>query len=444
MSFRFSLFLIFLLLNLLAWLFLRRSISAWVSPGRRQRVLDLVTMVIFLLNIPLLFFFLRQASGTLHMLSPDVLKIVFYPAITWLTTIIIFFFFIAAPSTLLWTLGRVLVGLIRQSKRMLSGSPPAPASYAPAHSRRSFIAGGAGLMIPAIYGVAAYGTYGSIGEIDISDEISIPIPHLPRSLDGLTIVQISDLHVGPYIREKESQHVVNLTNGLRPDVVVITGDILDRSLSSLPDAVRGLTGIEAPLGVFTVLGNHDISSDRFSYSENFRGGVNIVNGLQSIGIRTLRNEVIHLGSGQDRLALLGLDWLSTPGSRSFYSYQRTESQRQLDRMAQEAGPETPTVLLAHHPHTFMDAAPLGINLTLSGHTHGGGQVVLGTVDGVPLGIATFRFRYLSGLYRENGCALYVNRGIGYLGIPIRINCPPEISRFKLVRPDSLDNGLLPS
>ena len=444
MSFRFSLFLVFLLLNLMAYLFLRHSVSAWVSPGRRQRVLDLVTMVIFLLNIPLLFFFFRQASGTLHMVSPDVLKIVFYPAITWLTTIIIFFFFIAAPSTLLWTLGRVLIGLIRQSKRMLSGSPPVPASYAPALSRRSFIAGGAGLMIPAIYGVAAYGTYGSIGEIDISDEISIPIPHLPRSLDGLSIVQISDLHVGPYIREKESQHVVNLTNGLRPDVVVITGDILDRSLSSLPDAVRGLTGIEAPLGVFTVLGNHDISSDRFSYSENFRGGVNIVNGLQSIGIRTLRNEVIHLGSGQDRLALLGLDWLSTPGSRSFYSYQRTESQRQLDRMAQEAGPETPTVLLAHHPHTFMDAAPLGINLTLSGHTHGGGQVVLGTVDGVPLGIATFRFRYLSGLYRENGCALYVNRGIGYLGIPIRINCPPEISRFKLIRPDSPDNGLLPS
>ena len=443
MSFRLSLFLVFLLLNLIAWLFLRRSVSLWVSPGRRQRVFDLVTTVIFLLNIPLLVFFLRQASGTMHMLSPDVLKIIFYPALAWLTTILIFFF-IVAPPTLLWTLGRGLVGLIRQGKRMLFGSPPAPTSNAPALSRRSFIAGGAGLMIPAIYGVAAYGTYGSMGEIDVSEEISIPIPHLPRSLDGLTIVQISDLHFGPYIREKESQHVVNLANGLRPDVVVITGDILDRSLSSLPDAVRGLTGIEAPLGVFTVLGNHDISSDRFSYSENFRGGVNIVKGLQSVGIRTLRNEVIHLGSGQDRLALLGLDWLSTPGSRSFYSYQRSESQRVLDRMAQEAGPETPTVLLAHHPHTFMDAAPLGINLTLSGHTHGGGQVVLATVDGVPLGLATLRFRYLSGLYRENGCSLYVNRGIGYLGIPIRINCPPEISRFKLVRRDSPGNGLLPS
>ncbi len=444
MSFRFTLFLGFLLLNLMAYLSLRRSVSVWVSPGRRRRVLDLVSLAVCLLNIPLLVFFIRQASGTLHLVSPAVLQIVFYPAMAWLTTIIIFFF-IAGPSMLIWSIGKALVGLVRKGKHVLSGPPPPTlTSRAPAVSRRSFIAGSTGLMIPAIYGMAAYGAYGSMGEIDISEEIAIPLPHLPRSLDGLTIVQLSDLHVGPYIREKELQHVVSLTNDLRPDVVVITGDILDRSLSSLPDAVRGLTGIKAPLGVFTVLGNHDISSDRFSYSENFRGGGNIDNGLQSIGIRTLRNQVIRIGSGQDQLALLGLDWLSTPGSRSFYSYQRSESQRQLARMTEEAGPETPTVLLAHHPHTFMDAAPLGIGLTLSGHTHGGGQIILATVDGVPIGIATLRFKYLSGLYKENGCSLYVNRGIGYLGIPIRINCPPEISRFKVISAASAESEPLPS
>jgi uncharacterized protein len=100
-------------------------------------------------------------------------------------------------------------------------------------------------------------------------------------------------------------------------------------------------------------------------------------------------------------------------------------------MSEQVAPETPKVLLAHHPDTFQDVHPHGIDLTLSGHTHGGGQVLLGHLNGVPLGIALLRFRYLSGLYREQGSSLYVNRGIGYLGIPIRINCPPEISRFRL-------------
>ena len=113
-------------------------------------------------------------------------------------------------------------------------------------------------------------------------------------------------------------------------------------------------------------------------------------------------------------------------------------------MDEQAGPETPRVLLAHHPDTFTDAIPFGIGLTLAGHTHGGGQVILGVVNGVPLGPGVFRFKYLSGLYQEQGCSLYVNRGIGYLGIPIRINCPPEISRFKLVSPSEVSSPARPS
>ena len=163
MSFRFSLFLVFLLLNLMAYLSLRRSVSVWVSPSRRRRAVDLLTLVVFLLNIPLLVFFIRQASGTLHLVSPAVLQIVFYPAMAWLTTIIIFFF-IAAPPTLVWTIGKILVGLVRKGKQLVSGPPPPTmSSHAPAVSRRSFIAGSAGLMIPAIYGMAAYGAYGSMG-----------------------------------------------------------------------------------------------------------------------------------------------------------------------------------------------------------------------------------------------------------------------------------------
>ena len=253
--------------------------------------------------------------------------------------------------------------------------------------------------------MAAYGVYGTLDDLDVSKEYEIPVPYLPRSMEGLTVVQLSDLHVGPYIRETELRHLVSVTNQLRPDIVVITGDILDRSLDSLPDTVKGLAGLKATMGVFAVLGNHDISTDRYSFSGEHRGGVNITKGIETIGIRTLRNEVVHLGSGQDRVALMGLDWPSYNRGRNFYNYQQTRTQRLLDRMAGDAGPETPRVLLAHHPDTFTAVHQHAIGLTLAGHTHGGGQVILADLSGTPIGIGMFRFKYLSGLYQEGGSSL---------------------------------------
>ena len=434
--FRISVFFLFLLLNLFAYLAARRAVVVWVSlPERRHKLLKALLLALLLINIPLGVFFIGPASSTLNRIPPVVLRIFFYPSTAWLATIL-FFFIIAGPPALIVTLARVLArAFAKRPGQAGIDTAPAVSAAAPVLSRRRFLAGGPGLLIPGIYGIAAYGVYGNLDDLEISKELAVPIPYLPPSLEGMTIVHLSDLHVGPYIREKELRRLVSLTNQLRPDLVVITGDILDRSLASMPETVRGLSGIESSLGVFAVLGNHDIYSDPYSFSAQHRGGINIVRGLESIGIRTLRNQVIHLGSGRDRLALLGLDWLNpwSPRGRNFYSYPQAKTQQQLRLLAEEAGPETPRVLLAHHPDTFADALPYEVGLTLAGHTHGGGQVILGSVDGVPIGLGMFRFKYLSGLYQDQGCSLYVNRGIGYLGIPIRINCPPEISRFKLVR-----------
>ncbi len=449
--FRESILVVFLLLNLFAYLAMRQSVLYWVkTPERQRRTRNILCVVLLLLNVPLALFFVREVYWTLRQIPLPILKIFFYPATAWLATIL-FFFLVGAPVALAWAIVRTLIFLGRLTGRIFvrlsKPAPPveAPALLAaPAISRRSFLAGSAGLCIPAIYGVAAYGTYGTLDDLDVSKEHEVPIPYLPRSLDGLTVVQLSDLHVGPYIRVQELRRLVSVTNELRPDLVVITGDILDRSLGSLPDTVSGLADLQAPLGVFAVLGNHDISTDRYSFDDRHRGGVKIVEAIESVGIRTLRNEVIHLGSGQDRLALLGLDWPSYEGGGNFYNYQQIRTQRILRQLAEEAGPETPRVLLAHHPDTFTDVHPHGIGLTLAGHTHGGGQVILADWGGIPVGIGMFRFKYLSGLYQERGLSLYVNRGIGFLGIPIRINCPPEISRFKLVSPREVSSPALPS
>ena len=441
MGFRWQLLYLFLLTNGFAYLALRAAVSCWIQEkAARRRALWGLHIGLLVLNLPLLAFFVRRLNSALADVPTSVLEIVFYPSAAWLATIIAFFI-LAGPPALLWGLFK-LVRMVRRSPSSPApsgershGRPNAHSNQAPVISRRQFVAGSAGLLVPGMYAVAAYGTYGNMGDLDISKEQAIPMPRLPRSLDGLRIVQISDLHVGSYIRSKELRRIVSEVNRLRADLVVITGDILDWDLSSLPDAVRGLEGIESPLGKFAVLGNHDIYADRYSFDRKNRGGVEIAKGMETIGIRTLRNEVVELGEESDRLALMGLDWLSPNlSTTNFFRYMQAETRRQLTYMSTLVAAEVPKVLLAHHPDTFGDAVSYDIGLTLSGHTHGGGQVLVGTWNGFPLGIGLLRFKYLSGLYQEGGLSLYVNRGIGYLGVPIRINCPPEISSFRLTRP----------
>ena len=459
MGFRGILLFLFLLINLFAYLALRQAVYYWAPASKRRRVLWGVNLAVVALNLPLCAFFIRRFDLALLWIPTWVLEVLFYPATAWLATIIAFFVLVG-PLSAIAALARGVRWAWRSASRLarspdqrslapnpdkasLSGAPtqvPAAQISTPgtfAISRRGFIRGSVGMLIPAMYGVADYGAYDSLDDLDVSPEIAIPIPHLPRSLDGMTIVQVTDLHVGPYIRERELQHLVSVINELRPDIVAITGDILDRHLSSLPETVHGLAGLKPSLASYAVLGNHDIYADQYSFNAHHRGGVKIAKGMEEAGIRTLRNEVVMLGEGSERLALLGLDWLSAdPSSPSFYSYKDVETRRELAAMTASLSPETPKVLLAHHPDSFTDAKPLGIGLTLSGHTHGGGQVLVGHLNGVPLGIGLIRFKYLSGLYEEQGLSCYVNRGIGYLGVPIRINCPPEVSRFRLTRPAS--------
>ncbi len=439
MSIRYALFLILICTNLLAYRVLRLGVPPGSGRGRRW-----IGLFLLIVNIPLFVFFFPLADALLIRVPRVVLWIFFYPSAAWMATLmaLVLFAFLAFPFALAWHATRGVAAWTRKRGSPASASSGVPEaldspslpSKTGGISRRTLLARTPGLLLAGVYGAAAYGVYSNMDEIDVSTEQFVPIPFLPRSLDGLTVVQLSDLHAGPYTRERELQHAVSLVNQLHPDLVMITGDVLDRHLSSLPDAVRGLRGIRATMGIFAVLGNHDYYADQFSSSPLYRGCIRIAKGLDSIGIRTLRNEVVRLGTGTDQLSLLGLDWLSvSPRDRNFYSYKPVETRRQLKRMVQEAGAEVPKILLAHHPDTFQDVPP-EVGLTLSGHTHGGGQVILGSINGVPIGVATLRFKYLSGLYQKDGSSLYVNRGIGYLGVPIRINCPPEISRFRLVRP----------
>ncbi len=436
MGIRETISFILILLNVVPLIALYRAVNVWVRPTSRRRVVFvLVALAVLALNIPLGFLWVRSFYDYLFSTLPaPALRAVFYPSLAWYTSALLCTLLLG-PAYVLWAAGKGVKKLAYPARRNT-----VPASLpAPAFSRRSFLTGSAGLLVPALYGTSAYQLFASLDEVDVSPERVIPMPRLPRSLDGLSVVQLTDLHVGAYIRRREVEYWVSLVNRLRPDLVVLTGDMIDRSLDSLPDLVTGLRGLRPSLGVLAVLGNHDLSSDRHSSRGEFIGGDTIAQGLNSIGIRTLRDEIAYLGTGHDRLAVMGLDWVSRPGSRDFYRYRPAETRRRLTRLSEQLPPETPAILLVHHPDTFSEVPPFRIGLTLAGHTHGGGQVVFFNRNGYPVGLFSSRFKYVGGLYRENGCSLYVNRGLGYLGVPVRINCPPEISRFRLVRPQPLSS-----
>jgi predicted MPP superfamily phosphohydrolase len=426
MGFRLTLSILLVLLNVIPLLALCRAVNAWVRPRYRRMALLSVGVTVFALNIPLIFFWVRSLYDyVFYSLPASTLRTVFYPSLAWYTTALVCNLALV-PAYVIRAVGNAAKRLVNHSR------PRTPHGPAVAVSRRSFLTGSAGLLVPTVYGASAYKLLDSFEDVDVSREWTIPMPHLPRSLDGLTVVQLTDLHVGPYIRREEVAYWVSLVNRLRPDLVVLTGDMIDRSLDALPDLLAGLKGLRASLGAIAVLGNHDLTSDRYSSRGELIGGENIARGLEALGIRTLRNEILYLRSGRDRLAVMGLDWMSRPGSRDFYRYRPVETRAHLARLRSQLPPETPAILLVHHPDTFSEVPPLGIGLTLAGHTHGGGQIVFFTRNGHSVGLFSSRFKYVSGLYQENGCSLYVNRGLGYLAVPVRINCPPEISRFRLV------------
>jgi uncharacterized protein len=239
--------------------------------------------------------------------------------------------------------------------------------------------------------------------------VQVPIERLPADLEGLRIVQLSDLHVGPTLKRDFVARVVETTNGLAPDVVALTGDVADGFPRALRDEVAPLAGLAAPLGKYFVTGNHEYYWDAPGW----------VRELEHLGFRALVNahDVLERGSG--RVVLAGVTDLSAsrgvPGHGS-------------DPAAAVAGAPASDVrvLLAHQPKSAYAARALGFDLQLSGHTHGGQYF--------PFNLLVRLFQpFVAGLHRLEAMWLYVSRGTGYWGPPLRLGAPAEITLIELTR-----------
>jgi predicted MPP superfamily phosphohydrolase len=422
--------------NVISFLLLLWCLKPWVPVARRRRVLVWMLAGFVLLNLPLAVFFFRPLDALLMPFPVTLLEKLFLPSAIWVTTLVLYsaFALMIAGAWLVYRVLRRVAGrkpAVAEPLRELASTEGDPLLASP--ERRKFVSGGLGLALPALFGVATYGVHGALDQLQISPELPIEIPHLPAALDGLRIVHLSDIHVGPYLRMRELQSLTERVNKLRPDLIAITGDLIDRDIESLPDAVAGLRALRSTHGIYMVTGNHDIYTDPFSFNRRSRGAVRIADAVAQIGIRTLRDETVMIGEGAAQMALLGMDWIVQRGEANLF-YDRARTRATLNALDEKLEPDTAKVLLVHHPETFHECAGRNIGLTLSGHTHGGGQILLGDFQGQPLGIARLRFTYTRGLYQEGNSSLYVSRGIGYLGLPIRLNCPPEIAQFRLTRP----------
>jgi predicted MPP superfamily phosphohydrolase len=240
-------------------------------------------------------------------------------------------------------------------------------------------------------------------------EIDVPLPGLPPDLEGLRLLQLSDIHLSVFLSERELARAIDAAIELRPHLALVTGDLITTVGDPLDACIRQLARLKADAGVFGCLGNHE----RFAHVENYAARA-----AAAVGIPFLRSRARRLRFGNAVLNLAGVDYQAFPDKRDYL--------RGADRLIV---PGACNVLLSHNPDVFPVAARQGWNLQLSGHTHGG-QVTVEIFDQdiTPARVFT---PYVYGLFRSGASAAYVTRGIGTLGIPVRIGAPPEIVLLRL-------------
>lgn len=299
---------------------------------------------------------------------------------------------------------------------------PSPEISTPAwHSRRRFLKQSAVLVSATPFFAAGYGFLYGRQNVEVVRH-RVRLARLPKSFDGFRIAQLSDIHMGPFTTEDYIRRCVAITNGLKPDLIALTGDYIAWDPGLERRVVSVLAGLRAPQGVFGCLGNHEEESE----TEEYVSGL-----LTGQGIRILRQERAPIRLGGDELNLIGIDCLRTQSEQDEEEEYRRDVNRRLHQ--QLVIPGTVNVLLSHEPSVFVfdRAADLGIDLILAGHTHGG-QLAFEFVHR-GLNLSHMFYRYTSGWYEQRSTKLYVNRGIGTTGFPIRLGARPEITILELVR-----------
>ena len=374
-------------------------------PARRRLVRIGLTLVFALFNIPWLFLAQRVLFGSMWsgrgvpMMAP------------WLAWQLLGWMFEALVSV--YIAGKAVVWAVKKLRGMwgVGGVHTTASPSEPQISRRRFLA-------RATYAYAATGItltgYGiaSAKRIPGVTRRVLTFPDLPPAFDGLTILHISDVHAGLYMERDQMQEVVARANAQHADLVLQTGDMIDYSPRYIPEYVAAFRELRAPLGVITCLGNHDL----------YTGASRVIKGVRDAGQIVVRGDTHLIQRNGSTLALAGID---DPDNWVFDDPQTLAVDRVLGGLPSDAF----TILLAHRPGAFDTARQRAVPLTLAGHIHGG-QIAIPLV-GWSAGLLITK--YVAGHFVSGGSQLYVSRGIGVVGVPIRVFVPPELALLELRR-----------
>lgn len=286
--------------------------------------------------------------------------------------------------------------------------------------RRDFLKKGLGVAAVAPFVISGYGVLLARHRFEI-EYFDLPFHDFSSALSQLSIVHLTDIHVGPFMPAEELAAYVEAVNRLKPDFVALTGDFVSTSLNEIAPCVDTLAELKARYGIFACIGNHDVYA---------RADGELTRSFRQKGIHVLRNDAVSIPIGNTAVNILGIDDLR---------WGRPNLARALD--VSHGKPGEVQILLSHRPEVFPQAARTGIDLVLSGHYHGG-QIKLGPGPD-SLSIARFVTPYAEGLFQlsrrrlersredANNAVLFVGRGVGITGLPIRINCPPQIAHLTL-------------
>ncbi len=273
--------------------------------------------------------------------------------------------------------------------------------------RRVFIArtaatvAGVGALATVGYGVRT-----ALGD-PVIERIPVRLPRLDPRMSGLRLAVVSDIHIGPLTGKGHAERIVRMINGLQADVVTIVGDLVDGTVAELGPLAAPLRHLESRYGAYFVTGNHEY------YTSN--GPQEWIEELNSLGVRSLRNERVEIAHAGAVLDLAGINDLNGTLSEDGPDFEKALGGRDTAR---------PVVLLAHQPVQIRQAAGHGVDLQLSGHTHGGQMAPFNLA--VPL-----QQPVVAGLDKVDGTQIYVTRGAGYWGPPVRVGAPPEITLIEL-------------
>ncbi|MCB0723867.1 MAG: metallophosphoesterase [Ignavibacteriae bacterium] len=318
-------------------------------------------------------------------------------------------------------LGSFIISRFDKGKKWLAGLKEKRSVQRFDSSRRKFVTASAA----AVTGYAFIGAGIAVSgkdDYEITNR-EITISNLPPALKGTTITLICDLHSGPYMPESIMHHYADIVNDIGSDIILIPGDLTNSYTSEAAPFAKAFRDVKAKHGIFATLGNHDYFSDPNYIADVVKN---------ETPIRLMRNESFELDINGEKLSLIGVE--DTRRSNADYDPELIGNLNTSITHAEKNIPgfsTQPKIMLHHKPYFIKNIAEKNVDLVVSGHTHGG-QIVLAKFGKTNISLASTISPYLSGLYKEGNSQMYVSRGVGVVGLPLRLNCPPEITKITLV------------